>query len=361
MTTSMKVYAAAVGSVAVAMCALGLAMGGCSSSSASNTGSSSGASTSASTGSSGASTGTNMSSGAPGGACAAANANALTIAFAPMYSAVIPGSTAQTFAVPAIVSGVSSGSITWSASCGSAPCGCATGSCTASDAVELAADESTGGILITMNPSYSGWGAAGSITAVTMMANAGGVLCGSSTLNVTVSTEANWQAGSARYNDMIALASMMGAPPPTPDGGFRYACTDCHTPKVPGVDAGFSPFNDVAHTPEQTGGFSDSDLLDIVQEGVVPGYSDAGAAGANAGYFDPSILPYEAWHRIHHWNLEGAEVAGIVTYLRSLTPAAQDGTSNFGGYGGGPPPDGGYHFHHHDGGFGGVGTDSGMP
>ena len=138
-------------------------------------------------------------------------------------------------------------------------------------------------------------------------------------------------------------------------------------------------FNDVAHTPEQTGGFSDEVLLGIVQGGNVPGWSgdpDAatlpglspGQTSADAGYFDPTIISFAEWHRFHQWNLTSTEQTGIITYLRSLAPAAQSGTANFGGFGGGhPPPDGGYKFpdggmhHHHDGGGGpppGSGTGS---
>ncbi len=209
----------------------------------------------------------------------------------------------------------------------------------------------TGGVLITMNSTGSGG-------PVTITATAGGS-CGQATLNITASTVGAWDAGSARYNDGVEVpaggigAAVGGAPP---DGGYRYACTNCHAPK--GLDAGAgSGFNDIAHTPEQTGGFSDQQLLDIIQNGTVPGYDDAGVPAGDAGYFDPSIVPYRFWHRFHRWNLQGDEVQGIVTYLRSLTPTAQAGTSNFGGFGGGgPPPDGGYHFpdggfhHHHDGG-----------
>jgi hypothetical protein len=80
-------------------------------------------------------------------------------------------------------------------------------------------------------------------------------------------------------------------------------------------------FNDIAHTPEQTGGFSDTQLLGIVQNGVVP----------DGGYFDKSIVSYSQWNSFHQWNLTSSEQTGIILYLRSLVPTAQMGTSNFGG------------------------------
>jgi hypothetical protein len=52
---------------------------------------------------------------------------------------------------------------------------------------------------------------------------------------------------------------------------------------------------------------------------------------------------YEQWSHLHQWtDITSDELPGIICYLRSLTPAPQNGTSNFGGGGG----------HHHDGGFG---------
>jgi hypothetical protein len=82
-------------------------------------------------------------------------------------------------------------------------------------------------------------------------------------------------------------------------------------------------FNDVAHTPEQAGGFSDVQLLDIIQQGEVP----------DGGYFDTSLVSYKVWQGFHRWNLTPAEQTGIVVYLRSLVPTAQSGTANFGGNG----------------------------
>ena len=345
MKMAIKVCAAAMGSLAVAAGSLGLAVGGCSSSTPSGTTTTSGSGTgTGSTTSTTSATTTVSGSTTAAGPCTAAN-NIFEVVFSPMYSAVIPGSTAQSFQVPAVVTGVNAAAVSWSAS---------------SNAVTLSADPSTGGVLITMNSSGSGG-------AVTITASSGGS-CGQSTLNITPSTEAAWMAGSSRYND--------GVPIPAnpievfkPDGGpdsLRIACVNCHAPKGEDAGMGFG-FNDVAHTPEQTGGFSDAVLLAIVQNGAVPGWSTDAAAvpglqpgqtSEDAGYFDPTITSFAEWHRFHQWNLTTEEQAGIVTYLRSLTPTAQGGTADFGG--GGHFGDGGFH-HHHDGGFMGSGSGSGMP
>jgi hypothetical protein len=80
------------------------------------------------------------------------------------------------------------------------------------------------------------------------------------------------------------------------------------------------PYKTVQHTPEQTGGFSDADLIGIFQNGTVP----------MGGYFDATIVPYAQWQGFHKWDV-GDTPQNMVVYLRSLTPAAQTGAANFGG------------------------------
>jgi hypothetical protein len=95
----------------------------------------------------------------------------------------------------------------------------------------------------------------------------------------------------------------------------------------------------VQHTPEQTGGFSDADLMGIFQMGVVP----------TGGYFDTKIVSYAQWQQFHKWDV-GDSAKGLVVYLRSLTPAMQTGVPNFGGRFDGGVRDGGFPIR--DGGFG---------
>lgn len=266
----------------------------------------------------------------------------LNIVFSPMYSAYIPGSTQQTFQIPAILDDESMA--TWGSSDPSK--------------VQLVPQTVAGapGVMITVQ----GTGM------VNIIATKSGGACGSSTLNITSATENDWTIGNQRYNDGVSLH--LGAPDGgfmrpdggfgeggfmRPDGGFMMpdgsffeeeggtACTNCHGPTATN-----GPFNDVSHTPEQTGGFSDQDLINIIVNGDVP----------DGGYFDPSVIvagcdggacaqrAYAEWHRFHQWSdIQPDQYTGIVTYLRSLAPADQNGTSNFGGHhhrdgGGGPPP-----------------------
>ena len=218
-----------------------------------------------------------------------------------------------------------------------------------------------------------------------------GGACGAAVLTITTNTESDWQIGSARYNDGVALH--LGPPadggyghydggafgdgglgdgghhhpdggggsgPPADAGSFfemegGTACTNCHGATA---NTGIG-FNDVAHTPEQIGGFSDTDLANIIIAGDVP----------DGGFLDPSVLDgltgtpcddagtfvspdwpacaqkaYKEWQAFHKWtDITTDELPGVICYLRSLAPAPQNGTSNFGGGGD----------HHGDGGGGG--------
>jgi hypothetical protein len=252
--------------------------------------------------------------------------NVLSVVFSPGYSAFVTDSNQQTFQVPAVVDGLAAGAtVNWSVA--------------DPTIAKVDPDPTTGGIMLTMLKPGS----------TTVIAQVGDV-CGQAALNVTSATEAQWAAGNARYNNGIPLDfRCIGGGTTTRDGGpcpdAGPACTACHGANS---TAGFG-FSDVSHTPEQTGGFSDQDLVNIIVNGTVP----------DGGYFDPSIVPYSQWQQFHTWSdIQGDTQQGMVVYLRSLTPTSQDGTSNFGGHHGG---DGGFGEggHHHEGGLGEGGGPTG--
>ena len=220
-----------------------------------------------------------------------------------MYSAFVTDSTDHSFQIPAVVKGVSSG-LTWTAS---------------DPSVVSLSDGPDGGTLITIRNAGG---------PVTISAFAGdpaksGTPCGASTLTLTSATQAQWQAGSNRYNNGNTIT--------IPDGGVGpgdydasalsvVACTNCHGPTATNL-----PFKTIAHTPEQAGGFSDSELVDIITKGQIP----------PNGNFDDSIVPRQAFPYFHTWSASAEELTGLVVYLRSLTPAPQSGSADFGGLGGG--------------------------
>lgn len=115
---------------------------------------------------------------------------------------------------------------------------------------------------------------------------------------------------------------------PPADGGApginkTAACTNCHNSGGGG--------SDVEHTPMQTGGYSDDDLINIFANGKKP-------AGV-----EQRLMPADRWSKIHPWEMSAEEKKGIIVYLRSLTPKSQ-GALDFGGPrggGGGGRRDGG--------------------
>jgi hypothetical protein len=297
----------------------------------------------------------------------------IPIVFSPMYSAYIPMSMAQTFQIPAVTG--DGNAATWSLSDPNQA------------NLEVQSFESGGvttpGVMITIAGVGAGNNGAETTGTVTVIATEG-TECGSATLTITQNDENDWSIGNARYNNGNNLHVVVPeggaghfAPPDGgfgeggftfPEGGFPEggfggggfhlsdggspyetdggtACTTCHGPTATNFR-----YTDVSHTPEQTGGFSDEDLQNIILHGIIP----------DGGYFDPAVIrttcdagtvlgpnmpqcglnAYNEWQGFHQWtDITSDEIPGVICYLRALTPEAQNGSSNFGGGG-----------HHHDGG-----------
>jgi hypothetical protein len=216
----------------------------------------------------------------------------LSIAFNPMYSAYIDDGM-HTFQVPAVVYG-SDGTATWYAD---------------SNFVGMQQDnERTNEVLLSMRQAGT--------TTITVQTSDG--KCASAPLNISEAMESDWEIGNQRYNDgkSVHVSSGAGGGSPLESGQGGPACTNCH-----GETATNGPFTNVSHTPEQTGGFSDDDILNIVLNGTFP---------PNA-FFDWTIVTYPAWQNFHRWaDIMPDQQRGIIVYLRSLTPVVQRGSVNFG-------------------------------
>jgi hypothetical protein len=237
----------------------------------------------------------------------------LEILFSPMYSAY---DGVHPFKVPAVVNSINASVVSWSAEDPSL--------------VDTTPDPSTGGIMLTMRKAGT----------TKIVANAGG-LCGVATLTVAQATPDDWMVGSARYNNGIVLTSLPGGGRGGGDAGAtEAACTSCH-----GDTATMGLFKTVSHTPQQTGGFSDDDLIRIFTMGMVP----------PGGYFDESVVNYQTWQRFHRWQMTAEQAKGVIVYLRSLTPQSQAGMR--GDFGGGRG-DGGRRGGGDGGGRGGRGDDA---
>jgi len=166
----------------------------------------------------------------------------------------------------------------------------------------------------------------------------------------------DWFTGNARYNNGNPLnydysAYLDGGyDGPIPDGGFDAAalaasyqgldasdlcnrldaihfsnpfekppaaCTNRHGSMSNGTLFGSPVFSDVMHTPEQTGGFSPTDLTNVFTTGTIP----------DGGYFDNAISPYCVWHMFHTWHdiSTPEQQTGMRCYLRALPPLEQTG------------------------------------
>ena len=206
----------------------------------------------------------------------------LDIYFAPMYSAF---DGVHTFQLPAVVMGIDPGSVTWSIS----------------NPTLAALQANAEGVMITMQRPGS----------TTIVANVGS-MCGSATLLINPASADDWSVGSKRYNSGVALTGDVLA---SGDGGAALdeaaACTSCH-----GDTATNGPFRTVSHTPRQTGGFSDDQLIEIFTEGTLPPYA----------YFDDTIVPRTQWSTFHRWSMTPEQARGMVVYLRSLIPQPQKGS-----------------------------------
>jgi hypothetical protein len=151
---------------------------------------------------------------------------------------------------------------------------------------------------------------------VTIIAEAGG-LRGEAPLTITSATPETWTIGQQRYNNGVVFRAGQRTATRT------VACTNCHSP---------TNADDVEHTPAQTGGYTDQELVSIFTAGMKP---------AGVGQ---RVMPIDQWTRLHRWEMEEQEKTGIVVYLRSLEPQVQEGVPDFrlpfGG--GGQRPDGGF-------------------
>jgi hypothetical protein len=119
-----------------------------------------------------------------------------------------------------------------------------------------------------------------------------------------------------------------------PEGGLgimrnaNAACTFCHIPEGAPVENMTMGQVDVEHTPQQTAGYSDDDLIAIFTMAKKP--MGAPYRVVNGGGLIPDDVAQTIYARFHTWEVAPETQKGIVAYLRSLTPKAQPAI-DFGG------------------------------
>jgi hypothetical protein len=141
---------------------------------------------------------------------------------------------------------------------------------------------------------------------------------GSAKLTVTKFTEAQWQAGQARYSKPeLALMS--------PNGGSvsallltdpmnrnpNGACNTCHTAQAKALK--------IENTPTQIAGYSDEELITIFTMGKKP----EGAA-------QRTRVPEFAWGRFHSWQVTEEEKQGLIAFLRTQPPKENPAMIDYG-------------------------------
>ena len=147
---------------------------------------------------------------------------------------------------------------------------------------------------------------------------------GCAEIHITPATPAQWDVGQARYNNEIVLTTLVptGTMPMLPKD---ISCKNCH-----GQGAEFLA---VEHTPQQTAGYSDTDLKNILTMGMKPTPPDPTIPADCTPYaYMPSKtgVPLALYRFFHTWQATDDEQTGLVVYLRSLPPMAQ-GNLDFGG------------------------------
>ena len=119
-----------------------------------------------------------------------------------------------------------------------------------------------------------------------------------------------------------------------PEGGLgimrnaNAACTFCHIPEGAPAENMMMGQVDVEHTPQQTAGYSDEDLIAIFTMAKKP--MGAPYRIVNGGGLIPDSVAQTIYARFHTWEVAPETQKGIVAYLRSLTPK-QQAAIDFGG------------------------------
>jgi hypothetical protein len=183
--------------------------------------------------------------------------------------------------------------------------------------------ELPGGLLLTTKDSGM------TTVSVSAMTQSGKKVKGTSVLQITKASDAEWQMGAARYDNMVAInfgmLGMQGAAAGAGGGTAAMggvpnfaalipkdaSCGNCHN-NTSGLT--------VEHTPQQTAGYSDDDLIKIFTTGAKPM-----GVGFNSPLLKmvPAQFAMPLYTMLHTWDIAPEVQRGIVFKLRSITPKAQ--------------------------------------
>jgi len=152
---------------------------------------------------------------------------------------------------------------------------------------------------------------------------------GQSTLTISPANVDEWVKGDMRYSNGMTInlfGGMGGAPGMAPPAGgmakcgipidltgripTNSACTNCHNNMGNAIS--------VQHTPTQTAGYSNDDLVEIFTNAQKP------AGGMfNSPLLKMAPMPDCIYKEFHTWQIDDDTKIGIVWKLRSITPMKQ--------------------------------------
>jgi hypothetical protein len=162
---------------------------------------------------------------------------------------------------------------------------------------------------------------AGSTTVkVTAKTLAGVQIRGEAKLTISPAQQNEWDAGEARYNNGMMITWMrpvMAASgegtcglPVTIELPKSSACGNCHAA---------TSMITIEHTPTQTAGYSNEDLINIFTTGAKP------AGGTfNSPFLRSAPMPDCIYAAFHTWEMTDDEKKGIIWKLRSIPPKVQE-------------------------------------
>jgi hypothetical protein len=145
-------------------------------------------------------------------------------------------------------------------------------------------------------------------------------LQGTAVLNITKADPAEWE----RYNNNVPLmfataeeeqaAAVGGEWYPWPKDA---SCANCHN----GVNQMLGVDVTIEHTPQQTAGYSDDELIKIFTMGAKPA---GGKFHSPLFEGQPLIFVERSYKQMHTWDIAPEAERGIVYKLRSITPQTQE-------------------------------------
>jgi hypothetical protein len=146
---------------------------------------------------------------------------------------------------------------------------------------------------------------------------------GQAMLTISQASDAEWQAGDMRYTGGTAIDFTMLRPMMSTDGsttcGFPINIGD-QLPKTSACSNCHNAMNaiSVQHTPTQTAGYSNEQLIQIFTQGEKP------AGGTfNSPFLKNLPMPDCIYKSFHTWDIDDMTKQGIVWKLRSIPPMKQ--------------------------------------